>query len=332
MKPTAGCLFGGMGGFATGLEEAGFGILWANELDRYACSAFARRLPGVELFRKDVRDLSVERDGLRPVDLLAAAFPCQSFSQAGDRLGFGDPRGQLFFEIPRLLREWPAERRPRLVLLENVPHLRRGADGAWFGAVLRELRAAGYWFRESSCWTVNVKDATELPQDRERLFMAAASRLHFPYNPFAPPAPDGRPRRELGEIVDRGAPGDAAAYLPPDNRYYRMIEREMRRGESKRNIYQLRRSYVREKKNGLCPTLTANMGVGGHNVPFVRDDWGIRRLSVAEVARLQGFGDPDFPDDVPEAERYRLLGNAVCVGLARLAGEACAAALREASR
>ena len=67
------------------------------------------------------------------------------------------------------------------------------------------------------------------------------------------------------------------------------------------------------------------MGIGGHNVPFVRDRWGIRRLRVEEVARFQGFESPDtlFPD-IPEKERYRLLGNAVCAKLARLVGTRCA--------
>ena len=256
---------------------------------------------------------------------LPQGSPCQSFSQAGDRRGFKDERGALFFEIPRLLRELPS--RPRLLILENVPHLLYGANGAWFDTIRRELRRAGYWFRDSACWTVNVKDATNLPQDRERLFMVAASREHFSYNPFVPPATDVV-RRSLDEIVDRGSPGNEAMYLPPDNRYYRMIHREMERGESQQNIYQLRRSYVREKKDGLCPTLTANMGVGGHNVPFVRDTWGIRRLSVDEVAQLQGFDDANFPPDMHDSEKYRLLGNAVCVKLARLAADVCANVLR----
>ena len=67
------------------------------------------------------------------------------------------------------------------------------------------------------------------------------------------------------------------------------------------------------------------MGIGGHNVPFVRDPWGIRRLSVDEVARLQGFETEDtlFPE-MPVPERYRLLGNAVCVRLAQLVGRVCA--------
>ena len=158
--------------------------------------------------------------------------------------------------------------------------------------------------------------------------MVAASRDHFSYNPFEPPEPVGT-LRALEDIVDRSSRGAPESYLRPDNRYYQMIENEMLKGESKLNVYQLRRSYVREKKNGLCPTLTANMGIGGHNVPFVRDKWGIRRLSVDEVARLQGFDNINFPDDMLESERYRLLGNAVCVKLARLVAIECAAALRE---
>ncbi len=324
---TVGCLFSGMGGFASGLAKAGLPILWASDNDEYACATFRHRFPGVPLLEKDVRDLSVQADDLVPVQVLAAGFPCQSFSQAGGRRGFEDPRGALFFEIPRLLEEYEPGDRPSLVILENVPHLLYGADGAWFDEVRRALRRAGYWFREESCWTVNVKDATDLPQDRERLFMVAASRRRFTFNPFSPlPASDqiGAAIRPIDAFIDRTRRGADDAYLPPDNRYYKMIERAMSGGDSDRNIYQLRRSYVREKRQGLCPTLTANMGIGGHNVPFVRDAWGIRRLSVDEVARLQGFDTADnlFPN-LPATEQYRLLGNSVCVGLAHLVGNMC---------
>lgn len=185
-RPTAGCLFSGMGGFASGLIKAGFSIRWASDNDEFACAAFRHRLPEVPLVEKDVRELSVQSDGLNYVDVLAAGFPCQSFSQAGSRLGFEDERGKLFFEIPRIVNEFKPADRPRLLILENVPHLLYGAKRLWFDQVRRSLRRAGYWFREDSCWTVNVKDATELPQDRERLFMVAALRTHFQYNPFSP--------------------------------------------------------------------------------------------------------------------------------------------------
>lgn len=328
---TAGCLFSGMGGLASGLAAAGFAIRWANDDDEFACAAFRYRFPNVPVVEDDVRALSVQRHGLAPVDVLAGGFPCQSFSQAGDRRGFDDPRGKLFSEIPRLLAEYEPSCRPALVVLENVPHLLHGAGGTWFDHVQRSLRKVGYWFRASSCWKVNVMDQTDLPQDRERLFLVAASRSRFPRNPFTPPSGNGanRPaRRSLDELINRAKPGPEDAYLPSENRYYKAIASAMNAGDSADNLYQLRRSYVREKKNGLCPTLTANMGIGGHNVPFLRDRWGIRRLSVAEVARLQGFDTKQavFPK-MPDAEQYRLLGNAVCVHLARMVATECAAIL-----
>ena len=326
---TAGCLFSGMGGFASGFVRAGYRVQWASDSDTSACAAFRHRLPDVRVLEKDIRHLSVLSDQLTSVDVLAAGFPCQSFSQAGGRRGFDDPRGKLFLEIPRLLAEFDPVDRPPLVVLENVPHLLLGAGGAWFDTIRRSLRHAGYWFRRDSCWAVNVKDATELPQDRERLFLVAASRRHFTYNPFRPPTgPQQSDRRRLEQIVDRTRRAESASYLPEHNRYHKMIDNAMRRGDSRQNIYQLRRSYVREKKRGLCPTLTANMGIGGHNVPFVRDAWGNRRLSVREVAQLQGFDRTEslFPD-IPSPDQYRLLGNAVCVRLAQVVAQTLATIL-----
>ena len=323
---TVGCLFSGMGGFASGFVKAGCSIRWASDNDQYACEVFRYRLPGVPVIEKDVRNLSVQTDDLTSVDVVAAGFPCQSFSQAGNRLGFKDPRGKLFFEIPRLIGEFAPLQRPKLLVLENVPYLMHGSNKDWFDQVRRTLRRAGYWFREESCWTVNVKDATELPQDRERLFMVGASRQHFSHNPFTLPEIEVNTERRLSldVLIDRSHKAPENAYLSSDNKYYKMIEKKINAGESVQNIYQLRRSYVREKKQGLCPTLTANMGIGGHNVPFVRDSWGIRKLSVREVALLQGFDSPDqtFPH-IPVQEQYRLLGNTVCVNLAYLMGRKC---------
>ena len=334
---TAGCLFSGMGGLASGLHKAGFTVLWASDNDEYASATFRHRFPCVRFLERDIRDLSAERDNLIGVDILAGGFPCQSFSQAGDRKGFDDPRGALFFEIPRLVGEIDPRQRPRLLVLENVPHLLYGDGGGWFDQIRRALRRAGYWFRDSACLIANVKDYTQLPQDRGRLFMVAASKAHFPRNPFVPTSIRRRSQgqlRPLGAFVDRGQRADEDAYLPQENRYHKMISREMEIGQSTDNVYQLRRSYVREKKSGLCPTLTANMGVGGHNVPFIRDDWGIRKMSVGEVAGLQGFDahEPLFPNDVPETERYRLVGNAACVHLTALVGMECLRILTDGSQ
>ena len=143
-KRTAGCLFSGMGGFASGLAEAGFEIRWASDNDEFACATFRHRFPDVNLVEKDVLSLSVEADRLAAVDVLAAGFPCQSFSQAGGRRGLEDPRGKLFFEIPRLVTEFKPDQRPSLIILENVPHLLYGAGKAWFDSIRRAIRGAGY--------------------------------------------------------------------------------------------------------------------------------------------------------------------------------------------
>ena len=313
-----------MGGFASGMRAAEFEIVWATDQNAAACATFRHRLPDVRVIEKDITDLNVASDNLATVDVIVAGFPCQSFSQAGDRRGFDDRRGEVFFEIPRLLKEFDVEQRPKIVILENVDYIMYGNDGWWFDHIQSELRRVGYWFRRESCWRVNVKDATDIPQDRRRVFMIAASRHFFRRNPFLDPPEDIPGTRSIEEIVDRTTKSVDTDYLPPDNRYYKMIDKKLRHGTSTDNLYQLRRSYVREKQDGLCPTLTANMGTGGHNVPFVQDVWGIRRLRVEEVAQLQGFEDVQslFPP-LPDNEKYRLLGNAVCPKLAQVVGRRC---------
>ena len=331
--PTAGCLFSGMGGFASGLLKAGFKVSWATDNDQYASRTFRHRFPDLHFIEKDIRELTIKGENLPSVDIVSAGFPCQSFSIAGNQRGFDDERGRLFFEIPRLITEFAPDCRPKLLILENVPNLLRGGNLTWFDEVRRTLRKTGYWFREQSCWVANVKDETTLPQDRERLFMVAASRQHFSYNPFTPPSSPADQtgcNRTIMDFIDHSRKGADTAYLPDANKYHKLISEKMASGNPEQNVFQLRRWYVREKKEGLCPTLTANMGAGGHNVPFIRDRWGIRRLSVDEVALLQGFKpDPSLFPDIPEKEQYRLLGNAACVHLVHRIANVCVAILRD---
>lgn len=123
--------------------------------------------------------------------------------------------------------------------------------------------------------------------------------------------------RDLSEFVDRRSPAPPSDYLPLSNKYARMVAREIARAGEPADVYQVRRSYVRHKAYGLCPTLTANMGIGGHNVPFVQDEWGIRRLTVEECAALQGFDESAlFPASVGPSSRYRMIGNAVSEAVA----------------
>ena len=79
-------------------------------------------------------------------------------------------------------------------------------------------------------------------------------------------------------------------------------------------VYQWRRVYIRENKNGLCPTLTANMGEGGHNVPIIRTSKGIRKLTPEECLGFQGFPISRgyrYPQTIAQSKKYKQAGNSV---------------------
>ncbi len=95
--------------------------------------------------------------------------------------------------------------------------------------------------------------------------------------------------------------------------YYPELDRTM---TSKDTLYQWRRVYVRENKNNVCPTLTANMGAGGHNVPLVRDEFGIRKLTPRECFSFQGYPDSFvLPNILADSKLYMQAGNSVTVPL-----------------
>ena len=291
---------------------------WAVELDPHACATYRSNFPAVRLLEKSVTDVHVDADGLAPVDILHAGFPCQSFSQAGERQGFNDPRGRLFFEIIRIIEEF-GENRPAVLVLENAPFLQYGEGGAWFLELQKAIQRAGYWFRPENSRELSAFELTALPQQRVRLYMVAFSMAHFRSGRFTfPEVQDGRPK-DLNAYIDFGGQIEPAYYLPKDNRYFEMISTAV---SDRGCIYQLRKYQVRAKEPGVCPTLTANMGQGGHNVPFIMNGHGLRKLTEQECLRLQGFPDEfAFPDDVPRAKRYTQAGNAVAVPMAELIAE-----------
>lgn len=309
----AGALFSGIGGFCLGFEPEGLPTEWAVEKDAYAHRTYRENVTGAKVLLADIRDVTVTKHKLAPVDVLHAGFPCQSFSQAGRRAGFEDERGRLFFEIMRLVKEFGAEK-PKVLVFENSPYLRSGDGGAWFLTLQNAIRRAGYWFQDENAEELNAATLTALPQQRNRLFMVALSMDHFSSGRMTFPTPMASLSKDLSTFIDFENDVDDYYYLPKDNRYYDMIKQSE---IGKRQIYQLRKYLVRAKDEGVCPTLTANMGQGGHNVPFVFAPSGLRKLTEYECLALQGFPKSFlFPDDVPKAKRYTQIGNAVAVPVA----------------
>lgn len=119
-------LFSGIGGIDLGFQQAGFDIVWANEFDKDAAHTYRRNLGGEHLVEKDIRTVDVNT--IPNFDVLVAGFPCQPFSSAGKQKGFQDPRGNLFFEIARVVEA----KRPSVVFLENVSNLIQHDDGKTF--------------------------------------------------------------------------------------------------------------------------------------------------------------------------------------------------------
>lgn len=157
-------MFAGIGGFRAGLERAGgYTCIGHCEIDKHADKAYrsVHNIKESEVFYEDAT--KIDPDTMPEFDLLCAGFPCQSFSIAGKRKGFLDPRGTMFFEIARVVRA----RRPSYLLLENVPGLLSHDGGRTFAAILDTLCHLGY----SVEWQVlNSKDFG-VPQSRRRVYI-----------------------------------------------------------------------------------------------------------------------------------------------------------------
>lgn len=308
---TVGCLFAAIGGFAHAFEQIGARIAWANEKDHFAVKTFSRNLGHVRMVHKDVTAVHVHADALEPVDVLTAGFPCQPFSVAGEKRGLADERGTLFEQIIRLLTEFD-QMRPKVLLLENVKHLRKHDGGRTFKTIQAEIQKAGYWFQDSNVAVLNTLEHSDIPQNRERLFMVALRADYFASSRFAFPKATTDARRPVRSFLDLDRPADAAFYFTPESQYYKLFVEAI---DDENAVYQLRRNYVRKNMTGTCFTLMANMGDGGHNQPVIRDSWGIRKLTPVECARLQGYTEPwfSFPDDISYTQQYKQIGNSITV-------------------
>lgn len=318
-----------MGGFCIAFQQEDFKIAWANEKDNFAAQTYTKNFPATTLHHKPIQDLSVVDDDLSPVDVLTAGFPCQPFSVAGAKMGFGDERGKTFFEIIRLIGEFGNER-PKILLFENVPYLLTHDRGRTFNRITQEIQAAGYWFMPNQNITIlNTRLHTDIPQNRERLYFVALSWDHFNTNVFHFPQPEPK-TRGYKEFLDLDLKADDFFYFTEQSRYRKLFEQSIDAGDPQ-SIYMLRRSYVRENKSNSVPALLANMGDGGHNQPVIQDKWGIRKLTPIECLRLQGFPENGFvfPENLSRNQQYKQIGNAVTVPLVRKLAAECRRLLTE---
>ena len=158
-------LFAGIGGFRLGMESAGHECIGFCEIDKFARASYkAIHDTEGEIELHDITQVSDEFiRGIRGVDIITGGFPCQAFSIAGNRRGFEDTRGTLFFEIAR----FASILRPRYLFLENVKGLLNHQKGDTFETMLRVLDELGYNVE----WQVLNSKNFGVPQNRERVFI-----------------------------------------------------------------------------------------------------------------------------------------------------------------
>ena len=132
-------LFAGAGGLALGLEEAGFRGLEYVEFNHEACETLRKNRPEWKIIEKDIHNVDFSRFNGK-VDLVSGGAPCQAFSYAGKRLGFGDTRGTLFAEFARCVRQT----KPKMFLFENVRGLLSHDHGRTYATIKHVFESLGY--------------------------------------------------------------------------------------------------------------------------------------------------------------------------------------------
>ncbi len=305
MKLTCASFFAGVGGIDKGFELAGFQTIYANELDKYPSTTFHANFPDVPLTVGDIRSLD-EKTDIPDFDIMLAGFPCQAFSVAGYRQGFDDEkgRGNLFFDLLRIIKE----KKPSILFLENVKNLVGHDNGNTFHVINQCLEDEGYHVK---AMVLNSSQYGNVPQTRERIYIVCF-KDHSQYQKFDFPKPE-RLSKTLKDVINFEDKQDDKFYYKENTcPFYDKLTEEIHNSET---CYQWRRVYVRENKSNLCPTLTANMGTGGHNVPLIKMHNGdIRKLTPRECFSLQGFPD-DFilPKELSNTALYKQAGNSVTV-------------------
>ena len=302
-------LFSGIGGIDLGFVQAGFEIVWANELDKYAAETYKNNLDKFALIVGDIKKIDVTK--IPDFDVLVAGFPCQSFSTAGKQKGFDDVRGSLFFQVARVVEA----KKPKVIFLENVENLIEHDEGKSFLTVYNALAPMGYSFKYK---VMQPYEYGNVPQSRARVFIVGfaddeqCSKFSFPEEI---PLTDN-----LENLFDRSVKHSDCYYYNDSNRHYDELKRL---ATNKSCVYRIYDFGVSKKSYSICPTMTAYMETCNHErVPIILDDYGIRRLTPYECLKLQGFPDTfKFPKGTSMKKAYKQVGNSVCVPVVRRIAE-----------
>ena len=294
-------LFVGIGGIDLAFEKAKFKIVYANEIDKHACKTYRLNFPNANLVEGDIQ--LIDAKSIPDFEILVAGFPCQAFSSVGLKKGFDDPRGNLFFETARVIKE----KKPKAVFFENVANLIKHDNGNTFSIIKTTLEDLGYHVLYK---IMNASDYG-IPQQRNRIYIVGfLDEDNFKKFVF----PEVRKLKKTAFDLFDTQRVDSSYYLNNHKKWADISQTVV----DKKRIYRFTDWGISKGRENICPTLLAAMGGPYDRIPFFKDDFSIRRITQREAARLQGFSDNfilpinKFPKQV-----YKQIGNSVCVPLVK---------------
>ena len=304
-------LFAGCGGLDLGFERAGFDVIWANEYDKSIHATYRLNRPNTTLNTSDIRSLS--GSDIPDCDGIIGGPPCQAWSEGGKRLGIEDPRGQLFWDYIRIVKE----KKPKFFLIENVQGILEDKHKESLGNFLKVLRDAGY---NVTYELLNAADY-RIPQDRYRVFfIGIRNDLHNRYTfPDAESAVHITLRQAIGDIVetpryygDNIVEGNHPSRINHDvytgDYDAKYMSRNRVRGWDETS-FTMQAQARNTPQHPQAPKMTF---ISPNQRAFAKGyEHLYRRLSVRECARIQTFPDSFhfLYSDVKDG--YKMVGNAV---------------------
>jgi DNA (cytosine-5)-methyltransferase 1 len=299
-------LFCGTGAFSYAFHNTNkVSTIFANDMLDSSEEIFNLNNNNIQLTKKNLIDIKDE--DIPKSHILTAGFPCQPFSIAGMQKGFDDERSNVFWKILSIIKH----NSPNIVILENVKNLQSHDNGNTFKIIIESLEKLNYYIKYA---ILNTCKITGIPQNRERIYIVCFKDKYL-YDHFAFDFSEIKLKPVI-EFLEKDIP--EKYYYNNSSMIYDELIKNVVKHISTNTVYQYRRYYVRENKNNVCPTLTANMGGGGHNVPIILDDKGVRKLTPRECFNLQGFPNDYNLPSISTNKLYSLSGNAVSIPVVRL--------------
>lgn len=316
-------LFSGCGGLDLGFERAGFDIPVANEFDPTIFETFKVNHPETHLIEGDVRQ--VNKDDIAKyitgeVDGIIGGPPCQSWSEAGSLRGIEDARGQLFFDYIRILKEF----RPKFFLAENVSGMLANRHNEAVKNILKLFEEAGY---DVTLTLVNAKNYG-VAEERKRVFYIGFRKdlnIQFVFPKGSTEDDDKKVTLKdiIWDLQESAVPSGPKNHHNPaainNNEYFTGAYSPIFMSRNRVKSWD-EQAYTVQASGRQCqlhPQAPKMVKVGKNECRFVEGKEDLyRRMTIREVARVQGFPD-DFAfiyEDTNDA--YKMIGNAVPVNLA----------------